>query len=212
MAEIIPAILVKDEAEFQQQLHAVEPHAKWVQIDIVDGEFAPNVTWGDPRVIRSLTTNVKFEIDLMVSNPATAVGDWSLPATHIGRIFFHQETAQGQEREMIRKIKEAGIEAGVSLSPETPLDTVFPLLGDIDVLLLLGVSPGFQGQQLQPSVLDTARAIHISHPGLPIEVDGGVKPENIKSLADAGVRRFAFAPVIQEHFRGVQASNDELRP
>jgi ribulose-phosphate 3-epimerase len=211
MFEIIPAILVKDEAEFQQQLRAVEPHAKWVQVDVVDGDFAPNITWGDPRTIRSITTSVKFEIDLMVSNPATAVSDWCLPATHIGRIFFHQEVAHGQELEMIRRIKEAGIEAGVSLSPETPMDSVFPLLREVDALLLLGVTPGFQGQQLQQSVIETARAVHASYPGLPIEVDGGVKPDNIKQLADAGVRRFAVGSFINQHQGGPAAAMQELR-
>ena len=209
--EIIPAILVKSEAEFHRQLKLVEPFVKWVQLDVVDGDFAPNLTWGDPRVVRSVDTNVKFEIDLMVSNVLNVISEWILPATLISRIFFHQEAAKGQEESIIKKVKKAGIEVGVSLVPETPLDNVLPYLAEVDAVLLLGVPPGFQGQRLQEEVIDNVRSIHSTHPGLPIEIDGGVKPENIRRLVEAGVSRVAVGSYIFEHPDGPKAAIQELQ-
>ena len=211
MVEIIPAILVQDEAEFHAQVERVSPYVSLVQLDVVDGEFAPNVTWGEPRVVRSIQSGVRFEIDLMVNNPGKVVGDWALPATPISRIYFHQETAQGEELDIIKRIKEVGIEAGLSLVPETPLDNIYPFLQEVDAVLLLGVTPGFQGQAFQPSVLDNIRTLRASHPGLPIEVDGGVKPDNIRDIIDAGANRVAVGSFINQHPDGPDAAIRELQ-
>jgi len=211
MIEIIPAILVKTEAEFHEQIARLEPFVSLVQLDVVDGEFAPNVTWGEPRIVRSIQSGVRFEIDLMVNNPAIVVGDWALSATPISRIFFHQEVAQGDEHNIIHRVRDAGIEVGMSLVPETSLDNLYPFLPDIDAVLLLGVSPGFQGQEFQTSVLDSVRAIRASRPGMPIEVDGGVNPDNIRDLVDAGVTRVAVGSYIANHPDGPGVAMQHLR-
>lgn len=211
MIEIIPAILVHTEAEFHANLEKVAPFASLVQLDVVDGEFAPNLTWGESRVVRSIQSGVRFEIDLMVSNPGKVVGDWALPATPISRIYFHQEAAAGEEEMIINRVKEVGIEVGMSLVPETPLDDIYPYLHELDAILLLGVTPGYQGQEFQTSVLDNIRTLHASHPGLPIEVDGGVKPDNIREIAEAGARRVAVGSYIFEHPAGPDAAMRELQ-
>ena len=91
------------------------------------------------------------------------------------------------------------------------MDNLLPFLSELDAVLLLGVSPGYQGQRLQESVIDNARSIHSSHPGVAIEVDGGVKPENIRQLADAGVRRVAVGSYINQHPEGPEAAIRELK-
>jgi len=211
MIEIVPAILVKSEADFHAQLKAVEPYTKWVQLDVVDGEFAPNITWGDAQTVRSLSTNVKFEIDLMVNNVGVIVGEWALPASPIARIYFHSEVAGGLEDELINKIQKAGIEVGVSLVPDTPLDNVLPYLTRVDAVLLLGVSPGFQGQMLQESVIDNVRAIRAQDSGIAIEVDGGVNAETIGRLVEAGVSRVAVGSYIFKHPDGPAVAIAKLK-
>lgn len=211
MIEIIPAILVKDEAEFHAQLNAVSPFCSWVQLDVVDGEFAPTITWGDAEIVRTLETSVQFEIDLMVNNVAMHIEAWTKPGTKIGRVYFHQEAAMGQEMEIIKKVKSSGIEVGMSLVPETPLDAVLPFVEALDAVLFLGVSPGYQGQTMQESIIANVRAVHAAHQWVAIEVDGGVKPDNIRSLVDAGVSRVAVGSYIFQHPEGPEAAINELK-
>ena len=209
--EIIPAILVKTEAEFRERLAKVEPFVSWVQLDVVDGVFAPNVTWGDPQAVASLVTSVRFEIDLMVADPAAAVDAWLRSSHNVGRLIFHQEAADEMAaRMLLRRIRTAGLEAGLSLNPETPVEDLFALGDEMDAALLLGVPPGFGGQDLQPHVIKKIAELRARFPKLPIEVDGGVTRENARSLIAAGAMRLAAGSFIFKHPTGPAAALEEL--
>lgn len=209
--EIIPGILVKSEEEFRERLRAVEALVPWVQLDIADGKFTPNVTWGDPDVVASLDTNVRFEIDLMVEDNEAAVEKWMPLAGRVGRIYFHQEPAQGKERELIRCIRDSGIEVGVSQSPETAVSELFPYAEEIDAVLFHAGRPGYSGQQLHENTIGKIEELHKNYPETTIEIDIGVKKENAARLARAGATRLVTSSFIFEHSNGPAAAIDELK-
>ena len=107
--EIIPSILVNSFEEFDKKIRVVESHVKWVQLDIADGNFAPNKTWGDPSQLRDYNTEVLIEVHLMVSEPEKIIDEW-LIVRSVRRIYFHYE-ATNQHEMIIKKIKDAGKEA-----------------------------------------------------------------------------------------------------
>lgn len=196
MTEIIPVILVKTEAEAEARIRAVEKHADWMQIDVVDGKFAPNVTWGDPLFIQRLDTSLHFEIDLMVANPEVAVRQWIAAAPKVGRIYFHYETAGNKSNTLIDLLKAAGIEAGMSLNPKTSREVLYPFAQRLDAVLFLGVEPGFSGASFQEEVIEKVRVFHQKFPRLPITVDGGVRVGTARKLAQAGAARLAASTAI----------------
>ena len=196
--EIIPVILAKDFAEVLARVTALKDLAAWAQIDVVDGKFAPNTTWDDPTQLASLDTALRFEIDLMVAEPERAVERWLLAAPRVGRIYFHQEAleSQAQGHRLIARIRSAGIEAGMSLNPKTPIDALESFAQKLDAVLCLGVPPGFGGQQFHEEVIEKVRALHKRYPVLPIEVDGGVRVGVARLLAQAGAIRLAAGSAI----------------
>lgn len=216
MTEIIPAILVKTEQEFRERFRQAEPFVSWVQLDVVDGTFAPNTTWGDPAVIARLETQVKFEIDLMVVDVERAVGQWLGAVPQVERIFFHYEalrkdTPKREVFDLVTMIREMGIEAGMSLNPETSGEDIYPFIDELDAVLLLGVSPGFGGQKLEENVIKKVAQLREKFRNLSIEVDGGVSTENAKALVRAGATRLAVGSFIFKHPKGSEAAIKELR-
>lgn len=209
MIEIIPAILVKTEREFRERLAAVEALVPWVQLDIVDGIFAPNRTWGDPAIVASLATPIRFEIDLMVEDDEAAVRSW-LGARQVGRIFFHEESSGAKARALIELIRATGKEVGMSLNPKTSHEKLYPFAGELDGVLFLGVEPGFGGQTFIPSVREKVRLFHERFPNVPITVDGGVNPENAAAIVAAGATRLAAGSFIFRHPRGPEVAIAEL--
>lgn len=210
MIEIIPALLVKTEAEFRERLSKVESLVSWAQIDVVDGKFAANVTWGDAAVVGALDTPLQFEIDLMVANPEEIARQWLIPNGPVRRIYFHEEAAR-EDRTLLRAIRAAGIEAGLSFNPESPVEAVFPFIEDIDSVLFLGVKPGFQGTEFHQNVINKVAEVRKKFPTLSIEVDGGVTPKTVPALVRAGVSRLAIGSFLFNHPGGPQAAIDELR-
>lgn len=218
MAEIIPAILVKTEEEFRKRFRQVESLVSWVQIDVVDGKFAPNITWGDPAVVAGIETPVKFEIDLMVVDIERAVAGWLEAVPQVERIIFHQEAlhAEAPKREVfdiITIIREVGIEAGMSLKPDTSPEVLFPYIedGELDAVLFLGVNPGFQGQEFHRDVIKKVALLREKYPNLPIEVDGGVTPAVARELVAVGTTRLIAGSFIFKHPAGPEAALEELR-
>lgn len=214
--EILPAILVKTEGEFRERFRQVEPLVSWVQFDIVDGIFAPNVTWGDPAVIASLETNVKFEIDLMVADIERSVAQWLEAVPQVERIIFHREALHKDAPvrevfDLVTTIREAGIEAGMSLNPETPAEELFSFVDELDAVLFLGVLPGNQGQSFHENVIKKVATMREKFRNVPIEVDGGVTPKVARQLVEAGVTRLATGSFLFQHPQGPKAAIEELR-
>lgn len=209
--DVIPAILVKTEAEFRDKFAQVENVVPWVQLDVVDGKFAPNVTWGDPSVIGKLDTDVQFEIDLMVVEPQEYIRDWI--EARAGRVFFHYEALSDIElvEDIAQELHDQGVEIGMSLNPETPFHVLEDMVPLLDALLFLGVSPGFGGQKLKKEVIENIAGARAHFPNIPIEVDGGVNKDTAKTLVDAGATRLAAGSFLFKHPRGPAAAIEEIR-
>ena len=193
MKKIAPAILSADFSRLGDEVRAVErAGADVIHVDVMDGHFVPNITIG-PLVVQGLKklTSLPLDVHLMIEKPeryievfAQAGSDW---------ITIHAEVCPHLKR-MIKKIRQLNVRPGIVLKPATSLKTLYPILDDIDLVLIMSVNPGFGGQFFIPSALKKIEKLRKivdqnSYP-LEIEVDGGVKIENIREVSRAGADIF----------------------
>jgi len=181
--KVIPSVLTWNVEDLEKKIRALEPFADVIQIDIMDGKFVPNTSVGVADVQR-IGMKSQMEVHLMVKHPIEYIQAFA----RIGafRIVFHVES-DDDPADVIREIKQFGMEAGVALSPPTPVERIKPFLNLLDLVLILGVNPGLQGQKFIPEVLTKVRDIKDIKPEMVIEVDGGVNPETGPALVDADV-------------------------
>lgn len=196
MAEIIPAILAKDFDEVKEKIKLVEDYARWVQLDVADGDFAPNITWGDPRQLKYYDPGVLMEVHLMISKPESVIRDWV--KSGVKRIYFHYE-ATSQHEEIISIIKKNKLEAGIAILPDTPLDVVLPIIKLVDAVLIFSGSLGFYGGAFnEKTTLTKISALRKAEPDIIIEVDGGMNPETAKKVVEAGANAIVAGSYIFE--------------
>lgn len=189
MIKIAPSILASDFSRLGEEILRVEKAgADMIHLDIMDGHFVPNITIGPP-VIRSLrkVTQLPFDVHLMIEEPDRYIKDFADAGADI--ISVHVENNPHLHR-TIEMIKERGVRASVVLNPATPLNTLDAVMGDVDMVLLMTVDPGFGGQQYIESMTDKIRelknmAVKRSLK-FDIEVDGGIDLSNIRSVTQAG--------------------------
>lgn len=176
VAEIIPVIIAKDFKELKEKIRVVEPHSKWVQLDIMDGKLVPNKTWNNPAELKKIKTPLKIEAHLMIENPQKVVEKW---LEVVQRVIVHWESRGVEKLKFNKKI-------GIALNPETPWQEIEKIIPDIDLVLLMTVNPGFGGQKFQPEVLAKIKSLRQAYPNIKIEVDGGINPETGKKCVEAG--------------------------
>ncbi|MFH0794713.1 MAG: ribulose-phosphate 3-epimerase, partial [bacterium] len=190
--EVAPSLLSADFSNLAQALKQVErARCKWVHLDVMDGHFVPNLTFGPPvvRAMRKVSKTLFFDTHLMVTNPLELVDEFAEAGSNL--ITIHVESVGEQKLESaIRAVRRRGVQVGVTLRPKTPLKAIASVLGKVDLVLVMSVEPGFGGQSLIPSTLNKVRQLALlkkeHHYPYHIEIDGGVNRETAPLATAAG--------------------------
>ena len=190
MVKIAPSILSADFSKLPEQIDAINnSSADWIHLDIMDGNFVPNITFG-PLVVKGVRklSSLPLDVHLMIANPDDYIDDFYKAGADI--ITVHYETCTHLWR-TLEYIKSLNIKAGVTLNPATPVNLLDPVLGLVDMVLIMSVEPGFGGQKFIPEMMEKAAYLHNKKIekklNFDIEIDGGIDPETAPLVVEKGV-------------------------
>ena len=187
---IAPSLLAADFLHLEKEVETVNAHADILHLDIMDGTFVPNISFGFP-VVEAVAKTVRkpMDVHLMIVHPEKYVERFA--KTGASMISFHYEAALEQSDAVIDLIHSCGVKAGIVINPDVPVEKIFPYLGKVDYVLLMSVFAGFGGQKLIEDTYARVKAVKAERKRIGskalIEVDGGVTAENAGRLAKAGV-------------------------
>lgn len=207
-----PSILSADFAKLGDDVkRAADAGAQWIHIDVMDGSFVPNISFGFPviKAIRSVTDRV-FDVHLMIEEPGRYIGEFAECGADL--ITLHAESTKHLHR-AIQQVKAAGCKAGVSLNPATPLSALDYILDEIDMVLIMTVNPGYGGQAyidgMDQKIRDLRKIAEDRGLDLDIQVDGGVTADNIAHIKECGANIFVAGSAV---FNGnIEANVKKLR-
>lgn len=192
MIQVAPSILAADFLHLEKDVEIVNEYADLFHLDIMDGVFVPNISFGFP-VVEAIAKKARkpMDVHLMIVHPENYVERFAkVGASYIS---FHYEAARENAEEIIEKIQALGVKAGIVINPDCPVQAIFPLLGKVDYVLIMSVFAGFGGQKFIPESLERARTVRekldsLGRRDVPIEMDGGIGPANAAEVIRAGVQ------------------------
>ena len=193
MPEIIPSINVPTFPEVQERIKKVEPYVAWCHLDITDGMFSEHPTWREPADLVRLETSLKVEAHLMIEDPEKVIDRWLVHP--IRRIITHLEAISDHEL-IIKKCRDAQIEIGFAIKP----DTFWGMLGrwfqKVDLFVLLTVTPGPSGQRMSKDTYEKIAYLRAAHPPCLIEIDGDMNISTISKTRESGANLFVVGSAI----------------
>ena len=190
MIQIAPSILAADFLHLEKDVEIVNRYADLFHLDIMDGSFVPNISFGFPVVEAIARKACKpLDVHLMIVNPEKYVERFAQAGARM--ISFHYEAAREGSSAVIERIQGMGVKAGIVINPDCPVQDIFPFLHQVDFVLLMSVFAGFGGQKFIPASLDRIRTVRaeldrMDRSEIPIEVDGGIGPQNAGEVVGAG--------------------------
>lgn len=210
---VAPSVLSADFSDMKGAVQLIKDSgAPWVHLDVMDGNFVPNITFG-PKLIADIRkySDLFFDVHLMINNPEFYVEHFSKSGAQC--ITFHLEATENP-RALVEKIHSFGCKAGVSIKPDTPVDSLNSLLDCVDLILIMSVNPGFGGQSLIPSTLEKVKYLSsIGNRKYLVSIDGGVNSDTIGAVyvagADVVVTGSAFFKA-EDHVRFVNCISNGL--
>lgn len=180
--KIAPSILSADFGRLNEEIVSIADFVDWCHIDVMDGHFVPNLTFGAP-VVKDIQTSLLKDCHLMIENPENYLEDFAKAGADI--ITIHAEAVVDLPG-IIQQIKDLGCKAGVSIRPGTAIEAIETVLSELDLVLIMSVEPGFGGQGFMENCIPKIQQIRANYPELDICVDGGINAETAKRVIAAG--------------------------